>query len=141
MKAQLPKGIRTLQEGAKLLLKDGVQTSSKKIFAQLRQLHWLEGRMPAADAISNGLLVRAEGSFQYRSNSGGEEAYIRTGITDKGLAVLEEYFKGHSVADESNKLQEPLRGKVEKAREEADLFCDINGNVELGNGNKCELGC
>lgn len=132
MRAELPKGIRTLQEGAKLLRQDGVQTSSKKIFEQLRQLHWLEGRMPSLDAISAGLLVKAEGSFQYRSDSGGEEAYIRTGITDKGLAVLEDYFKGHGDAAETrSKRQETRQG---------DLFCNINGNVELGNGNKCELG-
>lgn len=146
MKAQLPKGIRTLQEGAKLLREDGFETSPKKIFRQLRQLHWLEGRMPAADAISNGLLVKAEGVFQYRSNSGGEEAYIRTGITDKGLAILEEFllkrmqneecrmgnereFRLENGCDEGDGVpfQKPLRGpSTYKTSWKADV------NIELG---------
>jgi hypothetical protein len=126
VKAKFPSDAMPLQKGAKLLMKDGFETSPRKIFEQLRQLHWMDGRVPSSAALQDGLLVKAEGSFHYGA-SDGEEAYARAGITYKGLAVLEEFLKKNET------------DRADKANKEKDLF-GVNAEVNLGNGNKCELG-
>lgn len=121
MKAKMPQGAMPLQKGAKILMKEGFETSPRKIFEQLRSLQWMDGRVPSSTALQEGLLVKAEGSFHY-GGSEDEEAYARAGITYKGLAVLEDYLKKLRVTNDE------LRVKSHDAE------------VNLGNGNKCELG-
>jgi hypothetical protein len=85
MKAERPNGSVCLKVAAKILAKHGIDTDAKRIFAQLRELGLLDGARASDAALREGLLTEAAGSF--RHGTGGDDVYVRTFITGRGITA------------------------------------------------------
>ena len=84
MKAQRPGGSVCLKVAARILASRGVDTDSRRIFAQLRKLGMLEGTRATEKAVKKGLIIEAAGDF--RRGEGGDDCYVRAFLTGAGIA-------------------------------------------------------
>lgn len=122
MKAIRPAGTVCLQVAAGILKRRGYDTGAKAIFAQLRAMGLLEGSKATAKALRENLIREVDGSFD---NGFYDGAYKRAFLTRRGFKALEDY------------LQEKAGQLGGEAAYKAALR---TVNIDLGNGEQCNLG-